>query len=134
MPTAAPHGCSYPRCGALVPRGKSRCAEHERAVEAERGSSTERGYNGAWRRYRLTFLAEHPLCELCLQEGRLDPLTGETEIDASGKPVCGPVPAGVVDHIQAHKGDQVLFWAKSNHRSLCTPHHNKIVSQGDFGR
>lgn len=34
------------------------------------------------------------------------------------------IPASVVDHIVAHKGDQVLFWDTDNWQALCKPHHD----------
>lgn len=115
MPTSAPHGCTYPGgCPELV-RGRSRCPAHERQAEAHRGTAHERGYDARWRKYRLTFLAQHPLCVLCLAEGKV-------------------VPATVVDHIHAHKGDQTLFWDPDNHRAACKPCHDQRTDEGDFGR
>jgi 5-methylcytosine-specific restriction endonuclease McrA len=32
--------------------------------------------------------------------------------------------ANVVDHRIPHRGDQALFWDRSNWQSLCAPHHN----------
>ncbi|WP_424955682.1 AAA family ATPase [Hyphomicrobium sp. 1Nfss2.1] len=32
--------------------------------------------------------------------------------------------ATVVDHIEPHHGDQVLFWDETNWQSLCVTHHN----------
>jgi len=32
--------------------------------------------------------------------------------------------ANVVDHIQPHKDDTVLFWDQNNWQSLCFAHHN----------
>jgi 5-methylcytosine-specific restriction protein A len=37
----------------------------------------------------------------------------------------GRVEAGtVVDHIQPHKGDPVLFWSQANWQTLCSTHHS----------
>jgi hypothetical protein len=33
-------------------------------------------------------------------------------------------PATVVDHIIPHRGDQELFWDRSNWQPLCAPHHD----------
>nr|WP_258536290.1 HNH endonuclease signature motif containing protein [Comamonas kerstersii] len=33
--------------------------------------------------------------------------------------------ATVVDHIVPHRGDQSLFWRRSNWQSLCSTHHSK---------
>jgi 5-methylcytosine-specific restriction endonuclease McrA len=43
-------------CGALTP--DSRCAIHRRARERYRGSSSARGYDGAWRRLRRAVVDE----------------------------------------------------------------------------
>lgn len=116
MPFAAPHPCASPGCPVLVGRGKSRCATHERKVEVERGSAHERGYDSRWKKARERYLRQHPLCVPCGAEGRIEPAT-------------------VVDHIKAHKGDQVLFWDDENNwRSSCKPHHDARVDEGDFGR
>lgn len=114
MPMSAPRACAEPGCRALV-RGYPRCPEHRRKREQGRGTSTERGYGALWRKYRLGFLRENPLCVLHLARGLV-------------------VPATVCDHIEDHKGDQVLFWAPSNHRALCARCHNERVDSGDFGR
>ena len=58
-----------------------------------------------WRRARVAFLAEHPVCKLCLNVGKVTPAT-------------------VVDHVTPHRGDTVLFWDKSNWQALCEPCHN----------
>lgn len=115
MPFAAPHSCTVGGCHTLVPRGQARCDTHETERERERGSAAERGYGTAWRKYRLRYLKEHPLCVLCEAEGRTTPAT-------------------VVDHIKAAKGDQALFWDPTNHRALCETHHNLRTDEGDFGR
>lgn len=115
MPMGAPRPCSAdPRCPKLV-HGGGPCPAHARKRERERGTAHQRGYGARWRRYRLQFLREHPLCTLCSTETH-------------------PVPATVVDHIRDHKGDQDLFWDASNHRALCTPCHNARTDAGDFGR
>lgn len=58
-----------------------------------------------WRRERLEHLSEHPLCAFCEAIGRTTEAT-------------------VVDHIQAHKGDLVLFYDRQNWQSLCAPCHD----------
>ncbi len=71
----------------------------------DKRTAAERGYGARWQRERLTFLAAHPLCVMCEQQGRVKA-------------------ANVVDHRIPHKGDQVLFWDQSNWQSLCTAHHS----------
>lgn len=42
------------------------CSEHgKRAYETWRGSSSSRGYDATWRRLRMAFLADNPLCFDC---------------------------------------------------------------------
>lgn len=37
-----------------------------------------------------------------------------------------PVPlASVVDHVVAHRGNQTLFWDRSNWQGLCSTHHSR---------
>jgi len=70
-----------------------------------RASSTERGYDGRWRKARAGYLAKHPLCIMCERDGRLTEAT-------------------VVDHIIPHRGDMVKFWDSSNWAPLCARCHN----------
>lgn len=114
MPFAAPHPCGYPGCQNLV-RGRPRCPAHEGRNDRRRGTAHERGYDARWRKYRKGYLAEHPLCVSCRQEGRVTPAT-------------------VVHHKVPHKGDQVLFWDPSNHEASCAPCHDAHIDEGDFGR
>ena len=74
-------------------------------TEHDRQTSTERGYNARWRRSRKRYLQDNPLCVLHLSKGRT-------------------VPATVVDHIEPHKGNDELFWDKSNWQSVCDLCHN----------
>lgn len=98
-----------PRLRTVAPRvapAPARLANAGHQVSWRTGKTTaERGYGGRWQRYRLRFLAEHPLCAMCEAEGRVTPAT-------------------VVDHITPHHGDQRLFWDPANHQALCKPHHD----------
>jgi 5-methylcytosine-specific restriction enzyme A len=67
-------------------------------------------YNRRWQKFRLSFLAKHPLCVMCQAEGRVTAAT-------------------VVDHITPHRGDSALFWQQGNHQPLCAPHHNSAKQQ-----
>lgn len=42
----------------------------QRAYDQERGTAAQRGYDRRWRRLRLMYLREHPLCVECLAAGR----------------------------------------------------------------
>jgi 5-methylcytosine-specific restriction enzyme A len=72
-----------------------------------RVSAASRGYDARWRRARAEFLAEpeNALCRMCLAEGLL-------------------TAAREVDHIIPHRGDQKLFWDRSNWQGICTSHHS----------
>lgn len=69
-------------------------------------TSTQRGYGYKWQQARLAFLREHPLCVMCEAEGRVEVAT-------------------VVDHKIPHRGDQKLFWRRSNWQPLCSTHHSR---------
>lgn len=62
-----------------------------------------------WKRRRKHQLREHPLCAMCLQKGHV-------------------VAATIADHVQAHRGDEVLFWF-GELQSLCTHHHNSAKAE-----
>jgi 5-methylcytosine-specific restriction protein A len=79
-----------------------------------RGSSAQRGYDARWRRARAEYLNRHPLCVYCQQLGRL-------------------VPASVVDHVKAHKGDRHLFWNQGNWQALCQPCHDSHKARLERG-
>lgn len=64
MPRRGLRPCAYPGCRNLVRDGRY-CTDHSRRVNVERGSAASRGYGARWRRLRLMFLHEHPLCALC---------------------------------------------------------------------
>lgn len=71
-----------------------------------RGSARQRGYTTRWDKARKTYLLQHPLCVMCMGQGRVTAAT-------------------VVDHIIPHRGDQALFWdSEKNWQSLCKPHHD----------
>jgi len=73
----------------------------------DRRKTVERGYGADWKKARALYLQAHPLCVMCL--ARTPP---RTEV------------ATTVDHRIPHRGDQTLFWDRSNWQALCTTHHN----------
>lgn len=117
MPPRIPKPCTYPGCGILTVKG-GRCAIHIKQTrqrqDKERGTAHARGYGARWQRARLLFLDDHPLCKRCEDKGLV-------------------VPANVVDHIQPHKGDGVLFWDQRNWQPLCKPCHDKKTATEDGG-
>lgn len=62
----------------------------------------------AWRRAREAQLARQPLCERCLEAGRVTAAT-------------------VVNHRRPHKGSWALFLDPGNHESCCKPHHDREI-------
>lgn len=62
-------------------------------------------YDRKWRKARLAHLAKHPLCVMCKGSGHIEAAT-------------------VVDHIEPHRGNARLFWARSNWQSLCKSCHD----------
>ena len=105
MPTAARRPCTWPGCAALVSDG-SRCVDHKRKAEQQRGSAHERGYTSAWVKARAAYLARHPLCVHCERDGRV-------------------TASRVVDHKTPHRGDKTLFWdSDGNWQPLCKPCHD----------
>lgn len=60
-----------------------------------------------WAEFRVLFLQYNPKCY-----------------------VCG-VPARIVDHIVAHKGDESLFWKETNYIPLCKSDHDFITAAYD---
>lgn len=114
MPMKPMKPCAYPSCPELT-NGRY-CDKHQKKVTKEydtrRGSATERGYDNRWRRTRLRYLTEHPLCVECQKVGKL-------------------TPANTVDHIKPHKGDKELFWDESNWQSLCQRCHSVKTAKED---
>jgi len=75
-------------------------------------TTAQRGYGAKWQRYRLAYLAKHPLCRVCEAQGKVTEAT-------------------VVDHVVDHRGNQALFWDKANHQALCKPCHGlKTAADG----
>lgn len=68
-------------------------------------TSAQRGYGYRWQKARAAFLRDHPLCCMCQAEGVVAVAT-------------------VVDHKTPHRGDQKLFWDRTNWQSLCAKHHS----------
>lgn len=112
MPTKPKVPCKHSGCPELVPVGQKYCEKHKPMHPEEVRSAASRGYNAAWRRASKQFLQVHPLCETCKKEGRY-------------------VKATVVDHIQAHRGDQKLFWDRSNWQALCKRCHDRKTWRED---
>jgi len=116
MPYKPASPCKIPGCPHLSIDKSGYCAKHkkelQRQQDKERGSSTQRGYDRRWRKARVRYLREHPLCVECLKEGQV-------------------IAATEVDHIIATKGDSVLFWDENNWQALCHYHHSVKTAKED---
>jgi 5-methylcytosine-specific restriction protein A len=77
MPRKPLRPCSHPGCPNLC-EGQfcelHRVEERRKYDKYERSSDVNRKYGRAWKRIRDRYAAEHPLCEMCLKEGRLTPV------------------------------------------------------------
>jgi len=116
MPSKPKRICSHSGCPELVDSGY--CDKHKKQTRSQyddrRGTAAQRGYGSRWQKARKVYLAKHPLCRHCEQEGKV-------------------VPATVVDHIKPHKGNKRLFWDSSNWQSLCKRHHDIKTANEDGG-
>ena len=77
MPKKPKRPCSYPGCPNLA--DGQYCKEHEAIARRqynkyERSADVNKKYGRAWKRIRDCYAAAHPLCEMCLKEGRLTPV------------------------------------------------------------
>jgi 5-methylcytosine-specific restriction protein A len=79
----------------------------------KRLSPRKRGYIYRWEVCRKLFLQRNPLCRICESMGF-------------------DVPATVIDHIQAHRGDPRLFWDEDNWQALCAPCHDTRKQADDL--
>lgn len=77
MPRKPKRPCRYPGCPNLT--DGDYCKEQARAMEQhhekfQRGYSAGKRYGRAWTRIRHRYANKHPLCEICLKEGRYKPV------------------------------------------------------------
>ena len=74
MPRKPKHPCGYPGCPNLT--DGQYCERHRTQARQlydryERSPEHNKKYGRAWHRIRARYAAAHPLCEMCLKEGRL---------------------------------------------------------------
>ena len=113
MPRKPNVPCQHPGCAELIAPGTMYCEKHKVLHPETKRSAGSRGYGGAWQKARRQFLNTHPLCEECMKNGRY-------------------VKATDVDHVIAHRGDEKLFWDRSNWRALCHSCHSKKTAKEDL--
>jgi len=82
--------------------------------DSNRGTAHQRGYDTAWRKFRLMYLNRHPLCLSCHDLGRL-------------------VPATEIHHIKelSAGGDK---YDDSNLLPLCHSCHSATTAAGGYGK
>ena len=115
MPMKPKRPCSYPGCPRLT-NGRY-CEEHakleaRRYEKYNRDPATRRRYGRAWKRIRERYIAAHPLCEKCGEQGKLTPAQevhhilplsrGGTHEDANLMALCKPCHS----EITARDGDR----------------------------
>ncbi|MBS4008076.1 MAG: HNH endonuclease [Clostridium sp.] len=76
MPFKPKRPCSHPGCPKLT--DARFCEEHEKAEAKryeryQRDPATRKLYGSAWRKVRKRYIAAHPLCENCLEQGQVTP-------------------------------------------------------------
>lgn len=115
MPQQAGRPCNNRQCTGIVRNGTcSKCGSQrrgkDRAYDANRGTSAERGYDATWRKLRRMHLASEPLCRDCKAEGRI-------------------TMGGHIHHIKAKRdgGDNSF----ENLMTLCASHHNQRTARGE---
>lgn len=86
------------------PQGKS--------PDQQRGSAAKRGYDRQWRKFRIAFLRQHPLCEDCLENKRV---TAATDVHHKIKVALNPR----------------LKLVESNCKALCSACHDRRTALGE---
>jgi 5-methylcytosine-specific restriction endonuclease McrA len=105
--------CSYPGCHRAV-RARycdDHASESQRPRDVRRATNTQRGYDAAWRKKRAEYIKAHPLCEDCLEIGKVNGRNIE------------------VDHIIPIEVRPDLRLEDSNLRSRCRRHHKLKTDQ-----
>jgi 5-methylcytosine-specific restriction protein A len=109
MPWAPGTACV---CGGVKRQGRcDRCDRGKRARDT-RKSAAERGYDWQWQKFRKRFLAEHPLCEDCISEGRVGAATD-------------------IHHKQKLRDRPELKYEEENLVPLCKMHHDRRTAKGE---
>lgn len=115
MPRMPRRGCAYGNCPRLAADGSRYCEEHKKLMEKqynryERSPDIHRKYGRAWKRIRDRYAAAHPLCEMCLKEGRV------TSVEEVHHII--PVSKG-----GTHDPENLMSLCRSCHEKI---HHNEI--------
>lgn len=111
--------CAFANCPIKVYDHKY-CEQHQAKARERRGTAAQRGYDHKWQKYRKLYLQHNPICVRC--DSELGLITTAT----------------VVDHIKPveHGQHDPLFWAHSNHQSLCRSCHSwktRVIDRKGYG-
>jgi 5-methylcytosine-specific restriction protein A len=87
-------------------------AAQRQARDRWRGSAASRGYDGAWKRFRIGFLRSNPLCSDCFKAGVL-------------------MAASEVHHIRKLRDEPELRLAAANAMALCQRCHSTRTANGE---
>jgi len=115
MPMKAHKPCAHRGCPILV--NSRYCPEHAKAEAAHynryrRDRERDKYYGSSWKRIRAAYIAAHPLCEVCRDDGRL-------------------TPAVIVHHKVKLTEGGTNDW--SNLQSLCSECHSRHhAKRGDY--
>lgn len=79
MPRKPKRPCGVSGCPGFAEDGSQYCSVHKKQQRDsynryERAQDANKKYGRAWKRIRDRYAAKHPLCERCLEEGRLTPV------------------------------------------------------------
>ncbi|AYP29032.1 HNH endonuclease [Marinobacter phage AS1] len=103
MPQAIPRPCRTGICSAVTTNRNGYCEEHQAKASGwlnqDRGSSSQRGYGGRWKRIRVRIMRrDKALCQPCMAEGKVMPAVavdhivpkaeGGTDADENLQAIC----------------------------------------------
>ena len=95
--------CQHPGC--IATTEKTFCKKHKR--KDNRPSAHKRGYTKEWRSVSKIYLFNHKKCVKCGDKST------------------------VVDHIEPHKGNKLLFWNIRNWQAMCKSCHDRKTATED---
>lgn len=109
MAASALRVCSKPGCNALT--RESRCEKHRQDISKNRKQADPFYSSAAWRKLKKRHREKHPLCVMCLSEGRVTPVDD-------------------VNHIKPRREYPELELDPKNLESLCKAHHTRVTNEG----
>ena len=72
MPISPGTACRHPGCLAITKNQNGYCSQHR--PPDDRPSSSQRGYDLRWAKFRRWYVDRHPLCEECQAKGIVRPM------------------------------------------------------------